>query len=223
VEQLVDVDDPAWPGIARLIDDAPAARALEVSPEQGRTVLHALQVTASSYLGALALHTGGLLADHGWFRLLGGGSNGLPDLASVNALQPDGRASSPPPYLIVGYDVIGGRFAIDGGGLGVATGQVCYFGPDTLTWGGMGGGHADFVTAAITGDLGEAFASLRWPGWQDQVAALPPGQGLSLYPPPFTAEGQDPADVSRRPVPLTELLGFYEDAARQMNGLEPYE
>jgi hypothetical protein len=223
VEQLVGVEDPAWPEIAGLLKDAPAARGVEISPEQGRKVLHALQVTARSYLGALALHTGGVLADHGWFRLLGGGSGGLPDLASVNGLSAGGRNTDPPSYLVVGYDVLGGRFAIDGGGLGVAPGEVCYFGPDTLCWGGLGGGHADFVTATITGALSEAFASLRWPGWQHEVSALPPGQGLSLYPPPFTAEGQDLADTARQPVPITELVGFYEDAARQLNtpGLNP--
>lgn len=185
-------------------------------------MLHTLQVTASSYLGALALHTGGVLADHGWFRLLGGGSSDLPDLASVNALLPDGHASGPLPYLIVGYDVIGGHFAVDGGGLGVAPGQVCYFRPDTLTWGGLDGGHAQFVTAAVTGGLSEAFASLRWPGWQDEVSVLAPGHGLSLYPPPFSAEGQAPATVSRRPVPRVELVGFYVDAARQLNASGPH-
>jgi len=180
-------------------------------------VLQALQVTAGSYLGALALHTGGVLADHGWFRLLGGGSAHLPDLASVNGLAAEDSVAEAPPYLIVGYDVLGGRFAIDGGGLGVAAGQVCYFGPDTLTWDGLGGGHADFVTAAVTGTLSEAFSRLRWPGWQDEVSALPPDRGLSLYPPPFTAQGKNPAEVSRRAVPLSELLEFYNESAEQLD------
>ena len=48
-------------------------------------------------------------------RLLGGGA-GLPDLAAANDLGPPG-ASGPPPWLTVGFDVLGGRFAVSGGGL----------------------------------------------------------------------------------------------------------
>lgn len=51
--------------------------------------------------------------------------------------------------------------------------------------------------AAPTGDLADTFADLRWSGWQDEVAALRPDQGLSLFPPPFTAEGRDITAVSR--------------------------
>ena len=166
------------------------------------------------------MNTGGVLVDHGWFRLLGGGSDHLADLASVNGLDVDGGSPGAPPYLIIGFDVLGGRFAIDGGGLGVAAGEVCYFGPDSLAWGGLGGGYADFVTAAIAGGLSEAFAPLRWPGWEAEVSALRPDHGLALYPPPFAREGQDLAAVTRRAVPLIELLEFYEEAARQLDALD---
>jgi hypothetical protein len=111
---------------------------------------------------------------------------------------------------------VGGRFAIDCGGLGVGASAVCYFGPDTLSWGGLGVGRADFVTAAISGELSQTFAPLRWSGWQDEVAALRPDQGLSVYPPPFTCEGQDVATASRRAVPASEPLYFYDDSARQL-------
>ncbi|PVU82034.1 hypothetical protein DDP54_02305 [Cellulomonas sp. WB94] len=215
-DELAAVDDPAWPAVSSLLDRVRTATALEVDPERGRRVLFSLQVTARSYLGALALNTGGILADHGWFRLLGGGSDHLDDVASVNNL--DGRRGThqPPPFLLVGFDALGGRFAIDGGGLGVAAGEVCYFGPDTLSWGGLGGGHADFVTAAISGALSQTFAPLRWSGWQDEVAALRADQGLSIYPPPFSREGQDIAAASRRAVPVRELVYFYDEAARQL-------
>lgn len=193
---------------------APTVTMLDVDPHRARQVLMTLQVTARSYLGALALHTGGVLADHGWFRLLGGGSEALADLATANHLTD--VTDAPPSFLVVGFDALGGQFAVDGGGLGIGAGEVCYFGPDALAWGGLGGGHAEFVTAAITGELSETFASLRWPGWQDEVSALRPDQGLSVWPPPFTAEGQDLATTSRRPVPIGELFELYDDAARQL-------
>lgn len=215
-EELAAVDDPAWRVLSSMLESTTTARALEVDPRRGRRVLASLQVTARSYLGALALNTGGILADHGWFRLLGGGNDLLDDLASVNHLDGGEGADEPPAFLVVGFDALGGRFAIDGGSLGVGPGEVCYFGPDTLSWGSLGGGHADFVTAAITGALSQTFASLRWPGWQDEVASLRPDQGLSVYPPPFSVEGQDIAAASRRAVPVHELFYFYDECARQM-------
>lgn len=215
VEQLREVDRPAWPGLARAVDSAAVSViVLPVEAARSADALHRLQVSAASTLGALALHCGGLLVDHGWLRILGGGSGELPDLAGVNAL-PAGSSDSLP-QLVVAYDVLGGVFAIDGGGLGVAPGQVCYRGPDTLTWDTLGAGHTDFVHAALGGALGDFFDTLRWPGWERDVAALALGQGLSAYPPLFTAEGQDGAAVSRRAVPFAELLAFYDDAAAQL-------
>mgnify|MGYP003851866721 CR=1 FL=1 len=213
--QLADVDAPAWPRLRELVGAAPATRALPVPWQEGLRTLEALQVTAGSALGALALNCGGIVADHGWFRLLGGGGDGLPDLATANHLSPD-AGTQPPSYLLVGYDALGGRFAIDGGGLGVAPGQVCYFGPDTLQWDGLGGGHSAFVEAVITGAMGETFADLRWSTWRRDVESLAPDQGLSAYPPPFSQEGQDLDQVSRRPVPLSELVTFYEEASTSL-------
>lgn len=220
-EELSNVPNPAWPAVRDLIQQHPDSTNLDVDPEQGREVLRHLQVTVGSPLGVLALNSGGVLADHGWFRILGGGSERMPDLASANGLASPDEVTGPPPYLMVGYDVLGGRFAIDGGGLGVSPGEVCYFGPDSLTWDGLGGGHGDFVAAAIGGHLAPAFAALRWPGWEDEVAAVPPHQGLSVYPPPFSREGKDIAAASRRVVPVQELFSFYDGAARQIGTGRP--
>jgi hypothetical protein len=216
LEELLNVRDPAWGDVRDLAGRNPSATIVNGDSEHGERVLWKLQVTARSYLGALALHSGGVLADHGWFRLFGGGSAHLIDLATANDLGEPREGANPPPYLLVGYDALGGRFAIDGGGLGVAAGEVCYFGPDSLSWGGLGGGHADFVAAAIEGHLADAFEPLRWTGWQQEISHLRPDQGLSIYPPPFTQEGKDLGAASRRPVPIQELFNFYDDAARQL-------
>ena len=216
VEDLLNVPDPAWDDIRDLAGQNPSAMIVDGDSQRGEGVLWRLQVTARSYLGALALHSGGVLADNGWFRLLGGGSRHLADLATANDLGEPREGVAPPPYLLVGYDALGGRFAIDGGGLGLAAGEVCYFGPDSLSWGGLGGGHADFVSAAIEGHLADAFETLRWTGWRQEVGQLLPDQGLSIYPPPFSREGKDLEEASRRPVPIQELFNFYDDAARQL-------
>ncbi len=164
----------------------------------------------------MALNCGGIVADHRWFRLLGGVGSPVPDLAAANSLATLHIDSGPPPSRVVGFDALGGRFAIDGGGLGVNPGEVCYFGPDSLEWTGVGGGHTAFVTAVLAGDLTDAFASLRWPGWEAEIDSLPLDHGMSLYPPPFSLEGKDLAKVSRRPVPMKDLLAFYDATARQL-------
>lgn len=213
-DELANVTDPLWPDILQAVDAREDGRFIPLPRARGMQVLEALQVTARSPLGALALNAGGLVVDHGWFRIFGGGGEGLPDLASVNALP----ASGPPSSLLVAQDVLGGQFAIDGGGLGLNPGAVCYLGPDTLTWGDLGIGYGQFVFSAIEGDLAEAFADLRWPGWEQEVETLAPSQGITLYPPPFSEEGRDKGKAYRRPVPMEELVRFYADAAEQLNG-----
>jgi hypothetical protein len=62
-------------------------------------------------MGALARHTGGLLVDDGRLRVLGGGDErGLPSLAQANGLPGD---EQPPAALMVGHDVLGGRFEVN--------------------------------------------------------------------------------------------------------------
>jgi hypothetical protein len=111
-------------GPAGNLDEAGAGvHVLPVKRQMGMKVLFRLQVTARSPLGALALNCGGVVVDHGWLRLLGGGHGALADLASANRLDDPDQASAPSERLTVAYDVLGGEFAVDGGGLGVARGK----------------------------------------------------------------------------------------------------
>ena len=157
--------------------------------------------------------TGAVRLDHGWLTLLGAGTPELPGIPAASPL----RGDAPPPWLVVAFDVLGGRFAINGGGLDAEPGEVCHFGVDTLGWVGIGGGYGQFVEYVLTGGLAEFHAGLRWPGWEAEVGALPPGQGLAVYPFPFTEEGADVGAAARRPVPLAELHEVYAELARQLS------
>ncbi|MFI5732152.1 DUF2625 family protein [Kribbella sp. NPDC051587] len=220
VSELVEVAEPAWPGLAELIAGAALpVTVLPVSAEQGREVLYRLQVTARSPLGALALNCGGLLIDHGWLRVLGGGGNGLPDLATANSLNDPEDVQTPPQFLVVAYDVLGGRFAVDGGGLGVRPGEVCYWGPDTMEWTGIGVGHGDFVAWTLTDGPTGFYRDLRWPTWADEVSQLLPSDGITVYPPLFSTESRPIENTSRRPVPFSQLLQSHQDMAAQLADL----
>src|SRR5215468_116055 len=72
--ELVDVPEPAWPELAAELAASPVPiEVLDVDAEAGRDCLYRLQITARSRMGAMALHTGGLLGEHGWLRVRGGG------------------------------------------------------------------------------------------------------------------------------------------------------
>src|SRR3954452_1502336 len=207
--------EDAWPELER---EAEMARnRVEIHParpEDGRRVLEALAVTTRSALGTFALHTAITLVDYGWVRLLGAG--GQSTRCSLVGLDGEGLPLDPAVGVVVAYDVVGGFFAIDGGGLGGEHGEVRYLAPDTLEWEGTERGHGDWVRWMFAADLDDYYRELRWSGWRDEIAAVTTDQALSLYPPPFTQEGKDVSSVSRRAVPVRELWGFAQDFRRQL-------
>ncbi|MCE5289239.1 MAG: DUF2625 domain-containing protein [Nocardiaceae bacterium] len=210
--------DSAWPDVCAEVENATTTvSVLPVDRLRGRRLCERIGVTEYSTLGALVMNTGGLVIDHGWLRVLGGGGSGLPDVVEASGLD-DGLV---PAGLIVAHDAVGGRFAIDGGGLGIQPGEVCYWGPDTLQWMGIGAGHSSFVSWALNGGLTDFYAYLRWQGWESEASNLGLDEGLSIWPPPFTKEGgRDLGAASRRPIPFNELVAFYLDTARQLDALE---
>lgn len=178
----------AWTLLRRWLDGA--AHHVTVQPpdeEGGRAALAALGVGERSMLGALALNTGGLAVDHGWLRVHGG-----PGLASWQ-----GRLEG---SLVVGHDVVAGFYAVDG-----QDGEVRYLTPDSLEWMGTEMSHSEWVHWTLAGDLESFYAGLRWPGWEEESAALAADHGLAVDPPPFTREGRSIADAARDPAPVADL------------------
>lgn len=188
--------DDAW---LELVDLLAAAAAVQILEGGSAADLGLLGLTERSYLGATIVHTGGITVDHGWLRLLGGAGSDLPSLAEVNA------ASSG--LCVVGFDVLGGVFALDGGALGTGDGHVHYFAPDTLEWGDLEIGHSQFIRAMLSESINQFYEDFRWGGWREDVETLELDRGIALYPPLFTAAGKIPNSSSRRAVPMIELVG----------------
>ncbi|MFF3918542.1 DUF2625 domain-containing protein [Streptomyces sp. NPDC001852] len=230
LSQLIDVEEPAWPELRETLDASPASVAvLPPDSDLGRASILQLQVTARSYLGAVVLHCGGLLVDDGWLRVFGsparGAAHGVPGLARVNQFpETFDPAWRPETGLVVAQDVLGGVFAVNGAAPVNAgqPGEVVYFAPDSLRWEALGVGHSTWLAWLVSGALDEFYADLRWPGWHEEVRTLGGDQGLSLFPPLWSAEArQDISATSRRAVPMGELLGVARDSCRQFDGVDP--
>jgi hypothetical protein len=210
IEELLYVDNHAWPEIQELIEASEKdITVLPINEEQGMQALYSVQVTPRSYLGGLALNTGGLILDNGWLRILGGGYNGLPDLATASGMN-NTKNTLPPPYIVAAYDVMGGTFVVNGGSLPGQPGSVNYMGPDTLEWLDLEIPHSKFIAWAIDGKgLEEFYTELRWNDWEQDIKTLELNQGVYSFPPLSTVEGSDLNKVIKSFVPFHEIQTFY--------------
>ena len=216
LEQLTAVADPAWDEVAAFLSEAAVDYTVVPADLTVRSAaIVGLQVTAESFLGALAWNCGAISIDHNWIRVLGAGTGRLPGAMLGDFADHDrGRQFE---GVIVAFDVLGGLFAIHGAGLDVARGEVLYFAPDTLDWTPLGFGHRDLIYFFLAGGLEKFYADLRWSGWEDDTDALAADMGLAAYPPPSSAQGGTTMPVRRKPVPITELVGFQQDLAAQLS------
>ncbi|CAL9411630.1 hypothetical protein SUDANB121_01681 [Nocardiopsis dassonvillei] len=228
LSELIEVDRPGWPQVLGHLERSRVpVRALPGDPGRGRTCLHRLQVTARSFLGAMALESGGLLVDDGWLRVHGGGGPGLAGLGEVNDLSA-AVVHGPPVRLVVGHDVLGGVFALNGPACEDdrypgRPGEMVYFAPDSLRWEPLEAAYSSWLLWMLQEhNLENFYADLRWPGWRRAVAGLAPDLGLAADPFLWTREAAgDPAAVRRRPVPVAELVGLNRDFAALAGGPDP--
>lgn len=208
-------DDPAWSELATAASASGRVTILPRDEAAARACLERLQVTTRSTLGALAHETGGLLIDDGWLRVLGCGH---PQLRRALGTWNEQLGIPVSDYLLIADDVVGGAFAINGGGLGTPIGNVFYFAPDALSWEDTELGHGAFLRWTFEGDIEAFYEGMRWPGWRDEIASVSGDQILSLVPPPWTAEGKDVATVSRRGVPALEIWHLQQELAASPRG-----
>ncbi|MCM2374801.1 DUF2625 domain-containing protein [Aporhodopirellula aestuarii] len=219
LDELIEYDDPRWPDVRRWM--AEATNGVSVFPPVESTradALLATQVTTRSPMGAIIYESGGMLVDHGWLRILGGGCNAftrsLPQWNRDCGLMTE---NSPPPFLLVADDVAGGFFAVNGGSLGNDAGNLYYFAPDTLDWEPLDMGYTDFIHWAFSGDLQSFYADFRWTDWVSEIADMSPDRTISFY--PFLWTEADNLDSRHRgSVPVLEAFSLQVDMARQLNG-----
>ena len=159
--ELLDRQQPALPLLRGWIDDPAGNGGTLLPPADGvrtATLLN-LQITTRSLLGTLAYETGGVSVADGLVRLLGSGAGrSLLRTAETAGCPLDGRY---PDIILVGDDVFGGLFALNGGRFGMdGQGQVFHLGADDTAWVSLGVGYTDFVAWCLTGDLNRMYGSL---------------------------------------------------------------
>jgi hypothetical protein len=215
--------EDSWPLVLDWIGAAARqVEVLEAAPGDGDATLLALPVTSRSPMGAVALHSGGLLVDRGWLRILGAGHPRVGGgLREWNGL--GGETPPSPPLsggLVIAYDAVGGFYALNGGGLPGKPGEVVYFAPDTQKQDALDMGYSDYLRFAVSGDLDRFYQDLRWPGWQKEVAALGADEVISFY--PFLGFESTPLqERTRRPVPAREAWYLFHSLAAPLRDSAP--
>jgi len=211
IQELIEQKEPAWPTVQTWLNaSANLVEVLPADPVRRDTALFDTQVTTRSPMGAVVYHTGGLLIDHGWLRVLGSGharlSRSLPAWNKGHSTKPEGKSAG---FWLVADDIVGGFFALDGGALGPGKGEVFYFAPDSLRWEPMKGmNYSQFLVWSFSPNLNQFYQSMRWVGWEVEVSSLSGDQAFSFYPFLWTKEGKDIALCSRKPCPVAEIFSL---------------
>lgn len=207
LDELIIPDSRVWAEINTWSGQG-ANRILDITPEDGRARLRDLQLTTQSSQGAMTLNCGAILADHGWLKLFGGGTEDIPSLPAMVSGIDTGQGAG-----LCGVDVLGGVFAINWGAFPGEEHRLWYWAIDTLDWEACGEWkHIDLLYYSLTGQMDKFYADLRWPGWQDDTRRLAVDEGYTLDPPPYSVEGRNTSQARRAVVPMAEVC-------RAMHGL----
>lgn len=218
LDELINRQDPGLPLVMEWMKGS--KRKIEVLPVDtliSGPALFQLQVTTRSPMGAIIYATGGILVDHGWIRILGGGSAKLTrTLSSWNQDKTFDSTGKPPGYLFIADDAIGGFFALNGGYLGKDLGKVYYLAPESLEYVPLEITYTEFLLLCFQGDLELFYEGFRWKNWIQDVSSLSPDRVFNFYPPMWSKEGNDPSKASRRDVPIQEQYLLNMDMRRQL-------
>lgn len=207
--ELVSTDDSI--AMIRGWASAAGATVLPTQPDDGCRALEALDVTTHSTLGALAFHTGGVLVDHGWLRILGAGCSQLPRALDLwNFIGGEPRCAQ---GVLVADDAVGGFHAWFR-----EPNTVHYLAPDTLNWEDSELGYTDWLSWALSDRLAQFYVDLRWDGWEAETQALASDRAWMIAPPLFT-HGPSVGERQRRELGVDELWRLHLDFQQQLEGV----
>jgi len=164
LEELINKTDSGWPIVEEMVKSAKnKVEILSVNSDKANDALYKTQVTTRSPMGAIVYHTGGILVDNGWIRILGSGNTkldrSLPDWNQGKSFKEYGET---PSFLLIADDAIGGFFILNGGSLGEDLGKVYYFTPDNLEYEPLDITYTQFLDFCFNNDLNQFYKDNRW-------------------------------------------------------------
>lgn len=219
MSELVNTTDPAWPMVQKWLDSAKnKVQVLECDTAFAQNALYQAQVSTYSTLGAVIYHTGGIMIDNGWLRILGSGSAKLsrtvPEWNKGKTIKEYGDQ---PDFYLIADDAIGGFFAINYGAFGSDLKSVYYLAPNSLKWESLGLGYTEFLQFCLDGDLSNFYKGLRWSTWDQFIANLDGNKSYSFRPYLWSEAGMDIEKVTRKLVPTEELYKFTMAKQKELN------
>jgi|JI8StandDraft_1071087.scaffolds.fasta_scaffold87868_1 hypothetical protein len=179
--------------------------AYESKNESNKDISKQLGVSESSTFGKIVNFTAGISIDNGWLRLFGGeASENIESIRNWNQIGNDNN-SVIDEAIMIGYDVIGGFFAINSGAFNSDLWVIYYYAPDNLAWESLDLHYTDFFHWCLNGDLKKFYESYYWDSYEKELLSVKAEQGFSLYPPLFTTEGKNTNLTSKKIISLKEI------------------
>ncbi len=208
IQELIDEKEPGIELVKEWAKDA--KNKIEILPRslsKAEEALYNTQVTTRSPMGAIVYETGGILIDNGWLRILGSGHEKLDrSLPEWNKGKSFNQYGEQPAFLLVADDVLGGFFALNGGGISTEhLGKVFYFAPDTCEWESTEKGYSDFIYWCFHGDLNLYYKSFFWTGYEKDLAKIKGTEVFNFYPPLWSKEASNIDNCDRRIIPIEEF------------------
>ncbi|WP_316821064.1 DUF2625 domain-containing protein [Pedobacter gandavensis] len=219
LDELTNTTDPAWPLVQKWLDSAKnKVQILEVDTALANKALYQSQLSTYTTLAAVIYHTGGIMVDNGWLRILGSGNaklnRSVPEWNKGKSIQEYGDQ---PDFYLVADDAIGGFFAINYGAFSSDLKTVYYLAPNSLKWESLGLGYTEFLRFCLNGDLADFYKGLRWSTWDQFIANLDGNKSYSFRPYLWSEKGMDIEKVSRKLVPTEELYQFNLTKQKELN------
>jgi hypothetical protein len=210
LEDLVNTEDSFFRVMKEWISDSKNQVTLLSPADSCDRILIGAQVTTRSILGTLIYHTGGVLIDHGWIRILGSGNESFP--RNVHSWNNESKESG---LYLIADDAAGGFYAINGGAFSGEMNTIYYWAPDSMEWEALDLKFSEFFCWLLSGDLDSFYEGIRWENWRNDIKNITTDQCVSFYPFLWTEEGG--CNTSNRDVvPISEALALKYDLSSQL-------
>lgn len=210
LEELINKEDPFFNLMKEWVLESKNQVTVLPPSDNCAQILLDVQVTTHSILGSLIYHTGGILIDHGWIRILGSGNEAF--VRDVHSWNKESNGSG---IYLIADDAAGGFYAINGGAFSGEVNTIYYWAPDSMEWESLDLKYSDFFGWLLSGNLDEFYEGLRWDNWKNDIKKISTDQCVSFYPFLWTKQGG--CNTSHRGVvPVDEALTLKYDLLSQM-------